>query len=119
MAKKRLSLFEQTAVVAVTGAVAVALGLRYGLHLSWAWSLLAAINIVTFAAYYYDKTAAGRGALRVPEATLHFLALLGGSPAALAGQQFLRHKSAKRPFLVRFWMIVGAQLVAAAYFVFR
>ena len=117
--KKRLSLFEQTALTAVAGAIAVALGLRYGLHLAWIWSLLAAVNVVTFAAYYYDKAAAGRGALRLPEATLHLLALLGGSPAAIAGQQFLRHKSAKQSFLIRFWIIAGVQIVALAYFVFR
>ncbi len=119
MAKKRLSFFEQTALAAVAGSVAVALGLRYGLHLSWIWALPAAINVVTFAAYYYDKAAAGRGALRVPEATLHLLALLGGSPAALAAQQFLRHKSAKRPFLIRYWTIVGVQLLVIGYFAFR
>lgn len=81
--------------------------------------MVAAVNFVTFTAYYYDKAAAGRGGLRLPEATLHLLALLGGSPAAFAGQQFLRHKSAKRPFLIRFWIILVVQALAIFYFLFR
>jgi len=49
--------------------------------------------------------------VRVPEAALQLLAALGGSPAALAAQQILRHKTLKRSFQVTFWCIVAGQVV--------
>lgn len=76
---------------------------------------LLAVNLATFAAYGYDKRAARKHNRRVPEATLHLLALLGGSPAALAGQQFFRHKTAKRPFQLKFWAIVVVQTATVVY----
>jgi uncharacterized membrane protein YsdA (DUF1294 family) len=78
-------------------------------------AFLAAINLATFAAYGYDKSAArGEGGRlwRVPETVLHALALAGGTPAAFAGQKLLRHKTMKRPFRSWFWAIVVLQIAA-------
>jgi uncharacterized membrane protein YsdA (DUF1294 family) len=69
------------------------------------------INVATLAIYAYDKSAARRGALRVPEAVLHVSALFGGAPAALAAQRILRHKTAKRGFQIVFWVIFAFQIV--------
>ena len=77
------------------------------------------INLVTFAVYGYDKRAARKRNRRVPEATLHLLALLGGSPAALAGQQLFRHKTVKRSFQLKFWTIVIVQVLAISYLMAR
>ena len=57
-----------------------------------------AVNLATFGLYAYDKAVAGRGRLRVPEAVLHTLALVGGTVAALVGQRLLRHKVSKVVF---------------------
>jgi len=90
------------------------------LHVGALVAYLAGVNLTTLGAYLYDKSAADAGAAgtaalwRVPETVLHLFALAGGSPAALAGQQVLRHKTRKRPFQVWFWMIVAAQVAAAA-----
>ena len=85
------------------------------LHLGTPLAYLAGVNLTTLGAYLYDKSAASAAAFwRVPETVLHLLALAGGSPAALAGQQVLRHKTRKRPFQVWFWVIVAAQAAAAA-----
>lgn len=68
-----------------------------------AWVLLLALgglNVVTFLAYWQDKSAAQRGAWRTPESTLHMLSLAGGWPAARLAQQMLRHKSSKASFLL-------------------
>ncbi|HZL35465.1 MAG TPA: DUF1294 domain-containing protein [Tepidisphaeraceae bacterium] len=81
----------------------------------WA-AYLAAINLATFLAYGFDKSAAVHGRLRIPEKLLHFLAALGGSPAALLGQLTLRHKTRKRSFLAWFWAIVLLQAIAVAAF---
>lgn len=65
-----------------------------------------AVSLITFGAYYMDKSAAKKGQWRTQENTLHMLALLGGWPGAMAGQRLLRHKTAKRSFLVTFWATV-------------
>jgi uncharacterized membrane protein YsdA (DUF1294 family) len=91
------------------------------LHVGAVPAYLAGVNLTTLGAYLYDKSAAG-GAIgavapanlwRVPEAVLHLLALAGGTPAALAGQQIFQHKARKRSFQAWFWVIVVAQVIAA------
>jgi len=79
---------------------------------------LLAVNLVTFGAYLYDKSVA-RGELplwRVPEATLHLLALAGGTPAAIAAQQRLRHKTQKPSFRNWTWLIIAIQIAGIAAF---
>jgi len=70
---------------------------------------LLSVNLVTFLFYAYDKWSAGGELLRVPEKVLHGLALLGGSPSALASQRLLRHKTSKSSFQMVFWLIFAAQ----------
>jgi uncharacterized membrane protein YsdA (DUF1294 family) len=84
--------------------------LQFGALLAY----VAGINLATLGAYLYDKSVAGAsvGFWRVPEAVLHLLALAGGTPAALAGQQLLRHKTRKADFQLWFWVIVAVQAVA-------
>jgi uncharacterized membrane protein YsdA (DUF1294 family)/cold shock CspA family protein len=69
----------------------------------WVAGLYAVLSAATFIAYAADKSAASRGAWRIPENTLHMLALAGGWPGALLAQQFLRHKTTKQPFRQVFW----------------
>lgn len=62
------------------------------------WKLLLAwvvINVLTFALYAMDKTAAENGNWRTPEARLHLFALAGGWPAAAFAQRAFRHKTTK------------------------
>jgi uncharacterized membrane protein YsdA (DUF1294 family)/cold shock CspA family protein len=68
------------------------------------------LSIVTFAIYAWDKWRAKRGGDRMAEATLHLLEMLGGWPGALAAQHWLRHKSRKRSYQVRFWIIVACHV---------
>ena len=64
-----------------------------------------AMSVVCFAAYGLDKRRAVAGSRRVPERTLHILALLGGWPGGLLGQRHFRHKTKKLPFLIAFWCV--------------
>jgi uncharacterized membrane protein YsdA (DUF1294 family) len=47
----------------------------------------------------------------VPERTLHFIAMAGGTPAAIFGQQVFRHKTLKGSFRRWFWVIAALQVV--------
>jgi uncharacterized membrane protein YsdA (DUF1294 family)/cold shock CspA family protein len=83
----------------------------------WLWGAYSAMSLATFIVYWGDKRAAQRGSWRVAEGTLHALALFGGWPGALLGQELLRHKSAKRSFRRAFWATVLVNvLVFAALF---
>lgn len=82
------------------------------------WPLFAAYvtaSLITFGCYASDKSAAQRGAWRVPESTLQLLALFGGWPGALAAQQLLRHKTRKLTFQLVFWLAVAANLAALGW----
>ena len=64
------------------------------------------LSLVTFFMYWKDKSAARSNESRTPENTLHSLALLGGWPGALIGQQTLRHKTQKVSFRVVLWLTI-------------
>ncbi len=65
------------------------------------------MSIIAFIAYGLDKSAATAGRQRTPEATLHFLGLLGGWPGALLAQRVFRHKSRKRELQTTYWGTVA------------
>jgi uncharacterized membrane protein YsdA (DUF1294 family)/cold shock CspA family protein len=61
---------------------------------------------LTFIVYAVDKSAAMKGAWRIPESTLHLLSVGGGWPGAMIAQQLLRHKTKKQSFRIIFWITV-------------
>ena len=73
---------------------------------------LAAINLVAFALFGLDKALARGGNRRVREATLLWLALIGGTPGAYAGRGLFRHKTRKEPFSSRLFAIAVLQAAA-------
>lgn len=79
----------------------------------WLWAALAAHNAMTFLTLAWDKRQARLARRRVPEALLLLAGALGGTPAMLLGMSLLRHKTRKKAFRLRFWLIVIAQLIAA------
>lgn len=76
--------------------------------ISLMWPLM--MSLATFIAYAKDKRAAhspeGEEEDRIPDSTLHGLALLGGWPGALLAQQMLQHKNDHRIFRLMFWLSV-------------
>jgi len=89
-------------------------------RLNWMLLLaLAGLNMVTFLAYWQDKSAARRGAWRTPESTLHLLSLAGGWPAARLAQQTLRHKSSKGSFLLVYGATALLNTAALGAWVFQ
>tara|TARA_R110000772_G_scaffold107486_22_gene209957 strand:+ start:1274 stop:1738 length:465 start_codon:yes stop_codon:yes gene_type:complete len=73
------------------------------------------LSVMAFIAYKNDKQAAIKGTWRVPEKTLHLLALIGGWPGAIFAQQRLRHKTQKMSFKILFWLTLGLNLTLLAW----
>lgn len=76
------------------------------------------INLVTFVAYGIDKYKAKHDKWRIPEATLLWLAALGGSLGAWAGMQVWHHKTLHRKFRFGVPAIILLQIALAVYLVF-
>lgn len=72
------------------------------------------MSIVSFVAYGFDKRRSQTKGRRVPEQTLHVMALLGGWPGALMGQRTFRHKTQKLSFRVVFWLCVALNLIVVS-----
>lgn len=66
----------------------------------------AIISVLTISLYSLDKHASLKQSQRVPEASLHIAALLGGWPGALIARPLLRHKTRKSRFIIFFWMSI-------------
>lgn len=92
------------AVLAAADDAPVTLVVAYGL-----------LSSIAFVMYGADKAAAREGTRRTPESSLHTIALLGGWPGALVGQQLFRHKTTKQPFRTVFWVTVVVNCAALAW----
>lgn len=77
----------------------------------------AALSVMTFLAYGWDKASAQSGRWRTAESSLHLMGLLGGWPGGVVAQRYFRHKTSKREFLSVFWMTAGLNVLAFAYLV--
>lgn len=71
----------------------------------------ALINLFSFGQFFWDKRQARQGGSRIPEKTLLFWALIGGSLGAKLGQRYFRHKTRKHPFARDLNMIILLQFV--------
>lgn len=84
-------------------------------------SVYAFMSTITILVYKWDKRLAidtANQTLRVPERSLHILALVCGWPGALIAQQWFRHKSQKRSFIVVLWLTIflNMSVLGAAYY---
>lgn len=77
---------------------------------------LIGINVLTFLVYGADKWKARRNKWRIPEDTLIWLAIVGGSVGALLGMYLFRHKTQHKKFQLGVPIILFAQLVLAFFF---
>jgi len=69
------------------------------------WWAVAAVNVVTFFVFGWDKWRARRGGRRVPEATLWWLTFATGLVGAWTAMSVFRHKTRKSSFRTRMWWI--------------
>lgn len=76
---------------------------------------LVVVNAATYLVYWVDKDQGQNRGHRISEQTLLFLALVGGSPAALFACHHLRHKTNKQPFRTLLIGVAGLQVGAVGY----
>ena len=74
---------------------------------------LVLINALGFFLMIADKSRARKNRRRVPEATLMFVAVIGGSVGSLAGMYLVRHKTRHLKFTVGIPVILALQTVVA------
>jgi uncharacterized membrane protein YsdA (DUF1294 family) len=84
--------------------------------LLWVLVAITIASAASIALYKIDKAAAAHGGWRVPEKTLHLIALAGGSPGAYYAQRKFRHKTKKKSFQAVYWSIVLFQIASVAFF---
>ena len=76
---------------------------------------LIVINIVAFAAYGADKSAAIKQKQRIPNKVLLGMAVIGGSIGALAGMYTFRHKTQKWYYTKTVPVILLLQIALAIF----
>ena len=72
---------------------------------------LVIINIFTFFIMWLDKRKAKKGKWRIPENTLLFFAVIGGSIGGIAGMYIFRHKTQKAKFVIGFPVVLICQIL--------
>ena len=80
--------------------------------LSW----VAAISIVAFLVYGYDKALSKTKRTRVPESVLLALVFIGGTLGAVAGMAVFRHKTSKGSFQLKLLIVVAVQVALIALY---
>lgn len=72
------------------------------------------INAVSFLLMLTDKRKAQKNLWRIPESTLIWSAVLGGSVGSLAGMYTFRHKTRHKKFTIGIPLILTLQVLTAA-----
>lgn len=98
-------------IAACVIAAFILLGLAIGRVPVWLAGIYAFMGLVSFGAYYRDKTLAQAGQWRISEANLHGVDALGGIVGGLLGQQVFRHKTSKPGFVLRTTLIAGLHIL--------
>mgnify|MGYP002725581958 CR=1 FL=1 len=81
-------------------------------------AFVALLSAITFAAYGFDKRRARQDGRRIPEKTLHIMAILGGWPGGFAGQRTFRHKTKKVSFQIAIWLCVAFHVIVVGGIVY-
>lgn len=80
---------------------------------------LAAVNVITFALFAYDKYCAQHDKWRVRESTLLFFAAIGGSLGAGAAMEICRHKTLHLKFKFGVPILFFLQIILIGFAVMK
>ena len=75
----------------------------------------AAVSLFAVIMTVHDKNAARKGAGRVRERTLMFIAVIGGSAVMLLTMLAIRHKTRHKKFMIGLPLIILIQVVFAVF----
>lgn len=84
----------------------------------WLIGYVVAVNLVGFAAMGIDKFKAKNHAWRIPEATLFFIAIIGGSIGSIAGMRVFHHKTLHKKFTIGMPLILLVQIILVLVLIF-
>lgn len=70
---------------------------------------IAAVDLLTFCVFWWDKRCAKKGQRRVRESTLLWLCGLGGALGGLLSMRLFHHKTRKKPFAIGVPLMLAAQ----------
>lgn len=87
--------------------------------MSWAIYYIILINVIAFIVYGIDKWKARKGKWRISEASLLFLAFIGGSIGAYVGMQVWRHKTKHLKFTLGVPLILLLQILLLIYILYK
>ncbi|MCF2871061.1 DUF1294 domain-containing protein [Octadecabacter sp. G9-8] len=92
--------------------------MRHKIPLAWIGGLVfwVLINLMTYNDFKQDKKRAISGDRRIPENSLLFGALIGGTLGAKIAQRRFRHKTRKEPFRTLLNLICSVHLTGLAVF---
>lgn len=76
------------------------------------------INVLTFVVFGIDKRKAKEKQFRIPEKTLLFLMLFGGSLGGLLAMKYIRHKSQKKEFKQVVYLILTLQFLLIGFILY-
>lgn len=76
------------------------------------------INTVSFFVMGIDKHKARKHAFRIPESSLFFLAVIGGSAGSIAGMYLFRHKTRHLQFVIGMPVILALQILLCLWYCF-
>ena len=79
---------------------------------------LIVINLLAFAAMWWDKRRAQKGEWRISEAGLFTLVLLGGGIGGIVGMYTFRHKTKKWTFKIGLPVLLILDILIVLYFAF-
>ena len=71
-----------------------------------------AVSLITAVITATDKYKAKKGAFRISEATLFFLAAIGGATAEYLTMRLIRHKTLHKRFMIGLPLIIILQIIA-------
>lgn len=77
------------------------------------------INLLGFFIMFLDKKRAKTDSRRIPENTLLYITLMGGSIGTIAGMYTFRHKTKKPRFYIGFPVILAIQIILIIYMIVK
>lgn len=77
------------------------------------------VSVITFIVFGIDKLKAKKLWWRIPESTLMFLAVIGGSIGALLGMHIFHHKTLHKKFTIGIPVILILQIAVTAFIFIR